>query len=355
VSNVYILATKEGPVHLSIPGRLVVAALAVTAVGTAPSSSARGADRTASDHQRIPLRLHGTVEPVHSVPIAAPRLTGQGAGSLVIVHLATAGSRVRAGDLLVEFDRAAQAKVAQDREAEYRDVVAQIERKRGDQESARGHAAMDLADAEAALRDADLDVQGNELATPIAAEKNDEALEEARARLDQLRKTNALKQRADEADLRLLEIQRDRAANAWRHARQNVARMRVTSPIDGLVVLKVTWQGGTMGEVQEGQEVRPGLPLLDVVDVSAMRVRVRASQADVARLRVDQAARVTLTSYPSRTFTSRLEQISPLGSTTFLSNRVRTFGAVFSIDGVDPHLLPDLAAAVDVLPAEPRR
>jgi hypothetical protein len=29
---------------------------------------------------------------------------------------------------------------------------------------------------------------------------------------------------------------------------------------------------------------------------------------------------------------------------------VRTFLAIFSIDGSDPHLLPDLAAAVDLQP-----
>jgi hypothetical protein len=31
-----------------------------------------------------------------------------------------------------------------------------------------------------------------------------------------------------------------------------------------------------------------------------------------------------------------------------MSSRVRTFVAIFGIDGSDPHLLPDLAAAVDI-------
>jgi hypothetical protein len=31
-----------------------------------------------------------------------------------------------------------------------------------------------------------------------------------------------------------------------------------------------------------------------------------------------------------------------------MSNRVRSFLAVFSIDGSDPHLMPDLAAAIDI-------
>src|SRR5436190_3805856 len=296
----------------------------------------------------IPLRLNGTVEPVRSFPITAPRLTGQGNNSLVIVHLAAGGTRVRRGDLLIEFDRAGQAKTAHDRKAEYLDFVAQIEKKRAEQATERAHDDLELADARGKLRNAELDVQGNELVSAITAEKNNEALEEARAKVNQLQKTYELKRTAAAADLRLVEIQRDRAANAWRHAEGNADKMRIVSPIDGLVVLKVTWKNGTMGEVQEGEEVRSGLPILDVVDPSAMRIRARVSQADVNRVRAGQAATITLTSYPSVVLNGRVEQLSPLGSTTMLSNRVRTFAALIAIDGGDPHLMPDLAVAVDL-------
>jgi hypothetical protein len=75
--------------------------------------------------------------------------------------------------------------------------------------------------------------------------------------------------------------------------------MRVVAPIDGMVVLKSTWKSGTMGEVQEGEEVRSGLGILDVIDPSAMRVRAKVNQADVSALRVGAQARITLDSYPT--------------------------------------------------------
>ena len=59
-------------------------------------------------------------------------------------------------------------------------------------------------------------------------------------------------------------------------------------------------------------------------------------------------ARITLDSYPARTFDGRLEQLSRIGAISTMSNRVRTFLAVFSIQGSDPHLMPDLAAAIDI-------
>src|SRR5262245_26654886 len=328
----------------------------VTAVVLTPASEVSADGKPA-------LRLQGSIEPVRSHPVVVPRLSGGGTpgapgggggpGTLVIVHLVKPGTRVKRGDLLIEFDRQAQIKNAHDRQAEYRDFVEQINKKRGEQLTARAHGEAELKMAENAMRVAELEAQKKDVVPPITAEQNQLTLDEARAKLDQLRKTFELRRKLDVADIRALEIQRDRALNAWKHAESNAEKMRVVSPIDGMVVLKSTWKNGTMGEVQEGEEVRSGLGIMDVIDSSAMQVRARVNQADVSALRVGQAARITLDSYPGRAFDGRLEQLSQIGSISTMSNRVRTFLAVFSIDGSDPHLMPDLAAAIDM--AEDRR
>jgi HlyD family secretion protein len=318
--------------------RIVVAGLVVATLGAAHVAADGPAE----------LRLHGTVEPLRSHTVVVPRLTGSTTGTLVIVHLVKPGTVVKRGDLLIEFDRQAQVKTAHDREAEYRDFLEQINKKRGEQLTSRAHDEAELKTASNAVKHVELEMLKKEIVPPITAEQNTLSLEEARAKLQQLQRTFDLKRRADAADLRNLEIQRDRAQNAWRHAESNAVKMRVVAPIDGMVVLKTTWKQGTMGEVQEGEDVRSGLPILDVVDPSEMRVRARINQADVDRVRVGQSARITLDSYPARTFRGRLDQLSRVGATSSLSNRVRTFLAVFSLEGTDPHLMPDLGAAIDL-------
>jgi multidrug resistance efflux pump len=322
---------------------LWVLLLASAPVGTQRSPS--------GDAPSTAVRLHGSIEPVRSHPVAAPRLTGSATGPLVIVQLAHPGTFVRRGDLLIEFDRQAPLKAAKDRQADYLDLVEQINKKSGEHLTARAHDDTALKAAENTVKSAELDMLDQELVSRIVAERHQLALDEARARLAQLRRTYDLKRRAEAADVRILEVERDRAHNAWRHAEQNAERMRITSPLDGLVVLKSTWKNGSMGEVQEGEEVRPGISILDVVDPSAMRVRARVNQADIDQVQTGQMARITLDSYPAREFRGRLEQLSPIGSTSMLSNRVRSFIAIFSIEGTDPHLQPDLAAAIDLAPA----
>lgn len=326
----------------------VLTCTAVLWVSAAADQSPPGSTR--------PVRLHGLVEPVSSFAVAAPRLAaGQpGAGAqLVVIRLVPSGQLVRKGDLLVEFDRHAQLKAARDRESEYRDFLEQIRKKRAEQRVAKARRDTELLQARNGVRIAELDLLGADLLPAIQAEKNQQALEEARAHLEALGRTETLKDHVDAAEIRTLEIQRDRALNAWRNAQANAERMRVLAPIDGLVVLKSIWKNGTMAVVQEGEEVRSGIPILDVVDTSAMRVRALVNQADVERLAVGQAARVTLDSYPARTFDARLEHLSPVATTSTMNQRVRSFVAHFSIDGSDAHLLPDLAAAIDVVGPDP--
>ncbi len=298
------------------------------------------------------VRLSGTVEAVESTTIAAPRLAGPTSNSLVITKLVGPGSTVKAGDLVVEFDRQEQIKNALDRRAELQDLEQQIAKRDAQERAARAHDDTEMSLAESAIGRAQLEMVKNEMLPKINAEKNAQALEQAQATLQQLKATYLLKRRAAAADLRILEIRRDRAASAARQAAGNADRMAIRAPIGGMAVVKTIWKGNSMADVQEGEEVRAGVPVLDIVNPSAMRVRARVNQADVNELRVGQPVRIGLDAYPDLAFEGRVAQISPLGVTSTLSPKVRTFVVLVDVRGAHPNLMPDLSASLDVTLAQ---
>jgi multidrug efflux pump subunit AcrA (membrane-fusion protein) len=297
------------------------------------------------------VRLTGIIESVRYHNVAAPRLvgvSGPGANTLIITKLAKGGGQVAPGDLLVEFDRQNQLKAAFDKRSEYLDLEEQIRKKRAEQEQVRAKDDAELAVASNAVDTARLEMRKNDLIAKILAEKNTLRMEEAQARLKQLQDTGELKRRAEEAEVRILEIQRDRARTAMQQAEQNAERMVVRTPLPGVVVLRMSWRGGQMVEIQEGEEARPGMPIMLVVDPSAMLVRVKVNQADVHLLKAGQAARISLDAYPGLEFPGRVEQVAPVGTTSRLTDKIRNFVAIVSIQGNHPKLMPDLSAAVDV-------
>lgn len=294
------------------------------------------------------VRLSGTVEAVESTTIAAPRLSGPNSNSLVITRMVRPGSTVSAGDLVVEFDRQDQIKNSLDRRAELQDLDQQIAKREAQERAARAHDDSEITLAESAIGRAQLDMGKNELLPKINVEKNKLALEQAEATLKQLKATYELKRRAAEADIRILKIRRERSANAERQADTNAKRMSIHAPIGGMAVVKTTWKGNNMADIQEGEEVRAGVPIIDIVNPNAMRVRARVNQADVNELQVGQAVRVGLDAYPTLFFDGRVAQISPLGVTSVLSAKVRNFIVLVDVKGSHPNLMPDLSASLDV-------
>jgi HlyD family secretion protein len=294
------------------------------------------------------LRLKGTTEAVQSRAIVAPLLAGQQVGSLTIVRMAIAGSKVKKGDLLVEFDRQAQMRDFIDKQADYAKLVDQVAEEQAKENAARAKDETELKTAEDNLRKTELEIQKAEIVSRIDAEKNQENLDEAKATYEQLRETFDLKRKAALAAIRILEIQRDRTQQTMLHAQANADLMQIHSPLDGVVVLNTIWKQGTMGEVQEGDQVRAGVPFMQVVNPASMQVRVRANQQDFPSLQLGQTAKVRMDAYPELVFKGKLEQLAPIGEGGDFSNKLRSFVVIVSIDGNDPKLMPDLSAAVDV-------
>lgn len=345
---------RRGRRSTAIAG-VVVVAIALVAVlflrkgqaGVSASGDIQTATAVTKDFVSV-VRLSGSTEAVRSRAVLAPELEGAQLNTMVVTKLAAAGTRVHQGDLLVEFDRQAQIKDELDKKAAYQDLVDQVAQKQAGEDAARAQDEDNLHQAQDALEKAQLEMGKNEILSRIDAEKNQEALTEAQENLKELQHTFDLKRQAAAADIRTLVIQRDRARATMVYAESNAQKMEIHSPMDGVVVLNSVWLGGRMGEVQEGDEIRPGVPFLKVVDPSAMQVRVEVNQADMLNLHEGQRATIHLDAYPDLTFPATLVELSQLGHTNQYSGEVRDFTAIFSIQGTDPKLMPDLSAAVDV-------
>jgi HlyD family secretion protein len=297
------------------------------------------------------LRLKGTTQAVQTRSIQAPLLAGEKEGTLTITNLRAAGSTIKQGDILVEFDRQAQIRDFLDKQAQNGKLADDVLQEVAKEGAARAKDETEIKVAEGDLTKAELEMQKVELLSRIDAEKARETLDEAKATLDQLKETFSLKRKTAQASIRILEIQRDRARETMLHSQANAALMQVHSPINGVVVLNTIWKQGKIGEVQEGDQVQPGVPFMQVVDPSQMEVLVPVNQQDVLLIHDAQKARIHLDAYPDLVCPAQLEVVDPMGRPGDFSQKVRTFSATWSIMCTDPRLLPGLSAAVDTVPA----
>jgi HlyD family secretion protein len=332
---------------------VIASASLLTLIGCSKVQSRKNAPQ-ASPSPTAPqtLRLKGMTAAVAARSIQAPLLAGQQVGTLTITRLVPSGTRVKQGDLLVEFDRQAQLRDAIDKQAQSDDENQKVIEELAKEDAARAQDETEIKQAEDALAKAKLEIEKVELLSRIDAEKAQEDLDEAQATVAQLKETFDLKRKAAQASIHILEIQRDRTRATMLHAQANSALMQIHAPIDGIVVFNTIWKQGNMGEVEEGDQVRPGVAFMQVVDPTIMEVHVPVNQQDLLGLRLGQNAQVHLDAYSDLVFRGQLESIDPMGIPGDFSSKLRTFSATFSIKGHDPRLMPDLSAAVELTPAE---
>ncbi|MGH8176060.1 MAG: hypothetical protein ACREV5_07370, partial [Steroidobacter sp.] len=121
----------------------------------------------------------------------------------------------------MQFDPQAQERIAFERRAEHEDFAAQLVRKEAEHTASRTADESALVQARNAVAKARLEMLKNEMLAAILVEKNEQTLAESEANHEMLRRTFDIKRRAERAERRALEIQRDRAREAMEHAQRN--------------------------------------------------------------------------------------------------------------------------------------
>jgi HlyD family secretion protein len=292
------------------------------------------------------IRATGTVRATRVFTVQVPQITGQG-GRITLTRLCPNGVRVNQGDLLAEFDRTQQLDNADAAQAKFDDLGHQVEQKKAEFSSNAEKRRSDLRKAEADLSKALLQLRRGPLLSEIDRLKNEVKAEAAKAQVESLTRSNQLHDVAEAANIRVLELQRDRQKVALERAQHNADRLLIKAPLAGMAALENVWRGGSMGHAQEGDQLFPGQPLIRIFDPSRMDVETLVGEPDGAILVAGSKAKVYLDAYPDLTFEAHFLSASPVAASA-LGAPIKTFSARFRFEASDPHLLPDLSAAVIV-------
>ena len=172
-------------------------------------------------------------------------------------------------------------------------------------------------------------------------------LADAQEHVASLNRSSKFHDTAELAEIRVLELQRDRQQVAVERERGNAARLTVQAPIRGMIALANIWRNNSMGHAEEGDQMWPGMALLKLFDPSEMEVEVSVGEPDGAVLAPGTKAVVHLDAFPELSMTAHFQSASPV-ATSPLGTPVKTFSALFRLDQTDRRLLPDLSAALDI-------
>lgn len=133
-----------------------------------------------------------------------------------------------------------------------------------------------------------------------------------------------------------------RRLKLWDVSDAQIERLEKTRQVEKLVTLYAP-SGGHVSEkaVLAGQKVMPGDPLMVVADLSTVWAEADVYESDMPYVRVGMPARLTLPSWPGKTFSGKVVFINP-----FLDPQSRTLRARLAVPNPGTALKPEMYGEV---------
>jgi len=308
---------------------LGVGLLAMAGAGRWTSHTAASGDIPVARVKRGDIEANiyatGELRATQSTMLGAPQIGG---GSLQITHLLRTGARVKKDDTVIEFDPSEQQFKLEQNRSELEQADQEIIKAKADVSVQAATDKVALLKARFDVRRAELEVGKNELASAIDAKKNELALDQARRLLAQLEQDIKSHAVSGQASIGLAKEKRHKAKLAMDQAQQNIEKMKVRAPMDGVVAIERNmdstdgffWGGMSVPDYREGDQTNPGSSIARVLDPANMEVSTKLDERDRSNVRIGQAAKIELDALPGNSFAGTVKTVGGMAARNFFED-----------------------------------
>ena len=265
----------------------------------------------------------GKIQPLVKVEVKSK------ASGIVKQILADYGDPVKKGQVLVELDK--------------EELLARLQ-----------EAKAMLLSAKAALERTEVEAQGPDLPYLKSAAERAQSLYRqgliSTSILEDADKTYQLalnKQRAARSNVAVNRAEVARAQAALQRAENDLRNSTITSSMDGLALSRDVEVGDAVSSILVmGSQATLVMTLGDVTSVYVLG---KVDEADIGKIHLGQAARITVESFKEKKFAGRVTKISPLGKE---KDNVTTFEVRVSIDNPSGELKANMSANAEIIREE---
>jgi HlyD family secretion protein len=257
-----------------------------------------------------------------------------------VVDLAVAeGERVTRGQFLLQIDPRSLRTRVDSGTASLRAAEASLDQMRQSVETAKVQLAQALQNQR---RQRDLWQQ--QLTTREALDKVEAEVMVAES---------VLREREKQVAAQTARIEQERAG--LESARYDLSKVRIESPIDGIVTRRNIQEGET---AVIGTMNNAGTVLLTLADMSVIQAEIEVDETNIPLVELGQRATIVIDALPDRTFTGRVAEIgnSPIQSAgtqggTAQNTQATNFKVVVVLDQEIPDVRPGFTCAADITTA----
>ncbi|HEX2343091.1 MAG TPA: efflux RND transporter periplasmic adaptor subunit [Vicinamibacterales bacterium] len=272
----------------------------------------------------------GTIQPKRSVNISADTM------GRVTSLAVNEGDGVKQGQFLLQIDPRNLRSRVDSGEASMQASASQLEQAKVQIESSR--TALLLAQ-ENVRRQRELWKQGLTTKETLDRTENETKLREIE-----------LQERIKAVETLRLRVQQERAM--LEGARYDLSKVRIESPINGLVTRRNIEEGET---VVIGTMNNPGTVLLTIADMSIIEAEVEVDETDIPSVKIGQKAVIRIDAAPNQSFNGKVTEVgnSPIQATgqAAAGQQATNFKVVVTLEGEIPDVRPGFTCTAEITTA----
>jgi HlyD family secretion protein len=293
------------------------------------------------------LQFRGEVKALKSVTMVVPAE----AGSFQILKIASDGTAVKKGDVVVEFDGTrTEQELAQFRSA-MKSAQAEIDQARAKARLTEEDDLTAVMKARYAVEAAALDASKQEVVSQIEGGEAKLKLADAEQTLDQLQQQLTADRRSSQATI-LGKIQASqKAAYDVERTEHALGKMTLAAPLAGTISLVSVWRPQGQSPFKPGDAAWAGAPIAELPDTSTLRIAARVEETERGRLAPEQLVTAHLDAIADREFSGRIAHISTIATSDFSGGWPfpRDFDLSIALDQTDARIRPGMTARVTVV------
>ncbi len=332
-------------------GISVLLVLIVVFLATGSDSSEHNFFEVSSGKFEVLVTVTGELESENQVLIEAPReLQSRNIRlrSIPIQDLIPEGSEVGRGDWVATLDRTEAELSLRDledqmlrEEAQYNsailDTTIQMSRRRDE-----------LINLEHAVEERRLILEQSAYEPPATIRQAEINLERAISDLEQARVNYDLYEKRASETVREAAINLERRIRRFQALEHVMDKFVITAPQSGMVIYHREWSGQKR---TVGSNINPrDLTVAVMPDLASLVSRAWVSEIDVTRVAPGQPARIGVDSYPGRTYSGTVVEVSNVGQ-ELPGTEAKVFEVLLHIDRVDYILRPAMTSGNSIIVA----
>jgi len=289
----------------------------------------------------------GELQAVKSSFLSMPRINYVYGYNFKIIGLAQHGKTVHKGETVIVVDPASVQKYIIERKESLENEIASANKLKAQLTNNLQEIKAQLKNEQASFDIKKLEVERSAFESASLRKVIELEFRQAEIRLNKIKRNLELRPKLDSLDFRIQKIKVTQKQNELKAAQNDLSKLLVTSPLDGVFVVEENWRNGQM--IKVGDEVYLGSPVARIPDINTMKVKGFVMENDISKIKPGLNVIIRLDALPAVAFHGKIKSV---GRVCIKRDEKNVFLTEVVISESDLRLKPGMTVSCEYLTYE---